>query len=81
MFCVPRVLPDGPTEIMTPLGVSVCPGVPCGEGWQLDSSRWILAVTIVILFVSLYRRQAGGGGGEAAWFLCTARVLRAEFVA
>lgn len=80
MFCVPRVLPDGPTEIMTPLGVSVCPGVPCGEGCQLDSSRWILAVTIVILFVSLCRRKARGEG-EAAWFLCTARVLRAEFVA
>lgn len=77
MFCVPRVLPDGPTEIMTPLGVSVCPGVPCGEGCQLDSSRWILAVTIVILFVSLCRSRRGG----AAWFLCTARVLRAEFVA
>lgn len=39
------------------------------------------SVTIVILFVSLCRRMAGGGGGKAAWFLCTARVLRAEFVA
>lgn len=65
---------------MTPLRASVCQSVrvSCGEDCQLGSSRWISAVTIVILFAAVGR---GGWEVEAAWFLCTARVLRVEFVA
>lgn len=51
----------------------------------MGSSRWISAVTIVILFAAVGGEDENEDEDEeeveAAWFLCTARVLRVEFVA